>query len=210
MLEIIDNNTWEKIQNIFHKEFGNEVYNSWLSKLNFVSLNSFELIMSVETAFIKEWITKEFLNGKKRKVNGENIWLKKGIKQLLIEDLNIKNVEIIVDDKIKSVKVDYSKNNISSISEHGNVYTIDTQLNQFNTFENYIVGDSNKLAYSVAKSIINEENLGFNVNPFFLYSEVGLGKTHLMKEMEWEFKEKYKYKQKNLCIYSFNPYKIKM
>ena len=50
--------------------------------------------LSVETSFIKEWITKEFLNGKKRKINGEYVWIKKGIKQLLLEKFNIKTVDI--------------------------------------------------------------------------------------------------------------------
>lgn len=192
VLEIVDNN-WSNIKKLFQEEFGNEIYNSWLSKLNLISYNEYELVMSVETTFIKEWITKEFLDGKKRKVNGEYIWIKKGIKRLLSDRFNIKSVEIIVDKTVKSEVATYTEN-VVSISEHNNVYTIGTDLNPLYTFENYIVGSSNKLAYSVAKSIINEEDLGFDVNPFFMYSEVGLGKTHLMQAMAWEFKEKYKNK----------------
>lgn len=77
--------------------------------------------MSVETAFIKEWITKEFLDGKKRKVNGEYVWIKKGIKQLLLDRFNIKSVEIIVDKTVKSEVSTYNENNVVSISEHDNV-----------------------------------------------------------------------------------------
>ena len=97
MLETKENNIWNDIQTIFHEEFGSEIYNSWLSKLNFVSYNLNSICLSVETSFIKEWITKEFLNGKKRKINGEYVWIKKGIKQLLLEKFNIKTVEIIID-----------------------------------------------------------------------------------------------------------------
>ena len=194
MLETKENNIWSDIQTIFHEEFGSEIYNSWLSKLNFVSYNLNSICLSVETSFIKEWITKEFLNGKKRKVNGEYVWIKKGIKQLLLEKFNIKTVEIIIDNSVKSQNIDYEVDNVVSISEHNNVYTIGAELNKLFTFENYVVGESNKLAYSVAKSIINEEAIGFDVNPLFLYSEVGLGKTHLIQAMAWELKEKYKNK----------------
>ena len=257
---------WKDIQNSLHNEFGDNIYNSWLSKLNFVSYNSYELCLSVETSFIKEWITKEFLNGKKRKINGEYIYITKGIKQVLLEQFNIKSITIIVDDTINTntntnnyintninnytnihnqnnnyntnynnynnnnntnYNTNYNNNNINntnytnytntnnynntnynnynnnnntnntnnniiSISEYDNIYTIGTELNKLYTFDNYVVGESNKLAYSIAKSIINNENLGFDVNPFFLYSEVGLGKTHLMQAMAWEFKERYK------------------
>lgn len=193
MQELEQNNIWLNMQKLFQNEFGIEIYNSWLSKLNFVSFNGFELTVSVETKFIKEWITKEFLNGRKKKANGEIIWLKKGIRQLLLEQFNVKNVEIIVDKTIKSELPVYT-NNVSNLSEHENIFTVGTELNPLYTFENYVVGDSNKLACSVAHSIINEEDLGFNVNPFFVYGKVGLGKTHLIQAMAWEFKNKCKNK----------------
>ena len=311
---------WKDIQDSLHNEFGDNIYNSWLSKLNFVSYNSYELCLSVETSFIKEWITKEFLNGKKRKINGEYIYITKGIKQVLLEQFNIKSITIIVDDTINTNantnnyintntnnytnthnqnnnnyntnyntnynnnnnstnntnynNINYNNtnynntnntnNNIISISEYDNIYTIGTELNKLYTFDNYVVGESNKLAYSIARTIINSLNtntntntnninnnitnnnttinntantnttsnnnnqsitnnntttnnndnndynntvinntnantttnntntLNFDINPFFLYSEVGLGKTHLMQAMAWEFKERYK------------------
>ena len=200
MLESINDNNWSNIRQLFQNEFGNDVFVSWLSKLNFVSYNNFELVMSVETSFIKEWITKEFLNGKKRKINNEYVWIKKGIKQLLLDKFNIKSVEIIVDSSVKSNILNTKDNKVVSISEHDNVYTIGTELNQLYTFKNYIVGNSNRLAYSVAKSLIDNQDLGFDVNPLFLYSEVGLGKTHLMQAIAWEFKEKYK--DKNIVYLS--------
>jgi len=194
MLEFSKNDFWLNIKNVLQGEFGIEIYNSWLSKFNFVSFNNQNLVISVETQFIKEWISREFLNGQKRKINGQYVVLKKGIKEILLERLNIKSVEIIVDKNSKSEFIQESINNVHSISENGNVCNIGTELNQLYTFENFVIGESNKLAMSVAQSIINEENLGFDVNPFFIYGEVGLGKTHLMQAMAWEFKNKYKNK----------------
>lgn len=46
------------------------------------------------------------------------------------------------------------------------------------TFENFVVGDSNKFAHTAAVSIA--ENPGKMYNPLFIYSSSGLGKTHLM------------------------------
>lgn len=46
------------------------------------------------------------------------------------------------------------------------------------TFENFIVGDSNQYAFSVAKSVANEP--GKSYNPLFIYGSTGLGKTHLL------------------------------
>ena len=47
------------------------------------------------------------------------------------------------------------------------------------TFDSYVVGPNNKLAHAVALAIV--DNPGQTYNPFFLYSSVGLGKTHLIQ-----------------------------
>ncbi|MBP8960810.1 chromosomal replication initiator protein DnaA [Patescibacteria group bacterium] len=45
-------------------------------------------------------------------------------------------------------------------------------------FENFVMGPNNQLAYSVAWSVANDPGKDFT--PMFLYSGVGLGKTHLL------------------------------
>ena len=46
------------------------------------------------------------------------------------------------------------------------------------TFENFVVGESNRLAYAAAQSVAREQ--GPTYNPLYFYGPVGLGKTHLM------------------------------
>ncbi len=52
-------------------------------------------------------------------------------------------------------------------------------LNENNTFESFVVGDSNKLAYFTALKVA--ENPGTLYNPLYIFGGVGLGKTHLMQ-----------------------------
>jgi len=54
-----------------------------------------------------------------------------------------------------------------------------TNLNPKYTFDNFIVGSFNELAYAAAQSVI--KNLGTSYNPLFIYGGVGLGKTHLIQ-----------------------------
>ncbi len=47
------------------------------------------------------------------------------------------------------------------------------------TFENYLMGANNRMAYAIATAVADAP--GKQYNPFFLYSGVGLGKTHLIQ-----------------------------
>lgn len=54
-----------------------------------------------------------------------------------------------------------------------------TILNQSYTFESFVVGNSNKMAYTASKAVA--EKPGVQYNPLFLYGGTGLGKTHLLQ-----------------------------
>lgn len=51
------------------------------------------------------------------------------------------------------------------------------------TFENFVVGAPNELAYASAKRVVHGQSVSFN--PLFFYGGVGLGKTHLMQAIAW-------------------------
>ena len=54
-------------------------------------------------------------------------------------------------------------------------------LNQSYTFDSFVVGSSNQMAYNAAKAV--SSNLGIQYNPLFIYGGTGLGKTHLLQAM---------------------------
>ena len=68
-----------------------------------------------------------------------------------------------------------------------------TKLNPHYTFNNYIIGKFNKLAYAVAKSIVNKPIAKYN--PFFIYGGAGQGKTHLIQAMGNKLKKLHKNKK---------------
>lgn len=66
----------------------------------------------------------------------------------------------------------------------------DPQLNSSLNFENYCVGRSNLLPFTIAEHIANNpESQDFN--PFFIYGSVGVGKTHLMQAIGIRIKERH-------------------
>ena len=51
------------------------------------------------------------------------------------------------------------------------------------TFENFVIGDSNRMAYSMAVTVAEEPGKT-HLNPLFIYGKSGLGKTHLMRAIQ--------------------------
>ncbi|MCH5325202.1 MAG: chromosomal replication initiator protein DnaA [Eubacterium sp.] len=70
-------------------------------------------------------------------------------------------------------------------------YAVKTRLdksekesNYKHTFDTFIVGDNNRLAYAACKAVVQEPSTKYN--PLFIYSEPGLGKTHLLSAVKTE------------------------
>ncbi len=62
------------------------------------------------------------------------------------------------------------------------------------TFDNFIKGKSNELAFACCTAIVNKLDDGSDnemMNPLFIYGDSGLGKTHLMKAIAYELEKKH-------------------
>ena len=71
-----------------------------------------------------------------------------------------------------------NKDNDESINNNINNYKYISNFNQKYTFDTFVVGESNRLAYGTALAVA--QNPGKLYNPYFIYAKSGLGKTHLM------------------------------
>jgi len=80
----------------------------------------------------------------------------------------------IIGQKRKSKKEILIEQNSSNIPEN-------TILNQSYTFESFVVGSSNQMAYNASLAVSNK--LGIQYNPLFIYGGTGLGKTHLLQSI---------------------------
>ena len=89
--------------------------------------------------------------------------------------------------------IDFKKD-IKNVSFFKNPYLQYNRLDPNKSFESFILGRSNKLAYEASLKTV--ENLS-HYNPFYIYAGVGMGKTHLLNSMGLEFKRINKISQKN-------------
>ncbi len=71
----------------------------------------------------------------------------------------------------------------ASTADQGLANVLDQNL----TFDNFVVGKPNELAYAAARRVADADGVAFN--PLFLYAGVGLGKTHLMHAIAWHIRQ---------------------
>ena len=83
------------------------------------------------------------------------------------------SIEIkIAGERRRPIKEILGERNINNSSES-------TILNQSYTFESFVVGNSNKMAYTASMAVADKP--GIQYNPLFIYGGTGLGKTHLLQ-----------------------------
>jgi|TARA_B110001452_G_scaffold249395_1_gene236899 chromosomal replication initiator protein len=171
---------WNIIQSDMKSKLGNDIYESWLRKINFIEEQKNYILLSVSTRFIRDWIASRYLD--------------QILKIIKIYKKEINRIEFkIIETKDNNDDLNESKNN--SISKSENVSFIKDTYLQYSRidpnkrFDNFIIGPSNKLAFEASTKVT--ENIA-HYNPLYIYGGVGMGKTHLLNSIGLSLKEKNK------------------
>ena len=165
---------WRNVLKKLNSEYGNEIFNSWIKNIKIHSQEDEVLIFTVPTRFIRDWITSHYLD--------------KIIFFLNTENSEIKRVKINIDNTLTSNMLQMENNLDSSKRYSLNInHNDEWPLDERFTFEKFIVGPSNELAFASAKRLSLSDK--FEFNPLYLYGGVGLGKTHLLHSIAWQIKE---------------------
>ena len=161
--------SWDEVQNLFKKNFGSEIYNSWLQKISLVKEYNDHLILSVPTRFFRDWIVSRYLDKILELVKGLKLSLNR-IEFKIIEE-NKENNEFIKIDALS--KVTEIKDSILNYN----------RLNPNLNFGSFIQGKSNDIALSYSKKACEHIS---RYNPLYICGGVGLGKTHLLNAIGLE------------------------
>ena len=174
---------WQTIQFSMREKFAQDIFESWLKKIELVDEFKNYILISVSTRFIRDWITSRYLDQILqivKKYNKDIIRI-----EFIVEDNNkaiLNNSESNTNDRNKSLIND----NVSFIKDSFLQYNrIDPNKN----FENFITGPSNKLAFEASKKVSQDIA---HYNPLYLHGGVGMGKTHLLNSIGLSLKEKNK------------------
>ena len=174
---------WKTVQATMKERLGQDIFESWLKKIELVEEYNNYVLLSVTTRFIRDWITSRYLDQ---------------ILQIIKEyKKNIIRIEFVIEDKNKknyNRNDNYLEQNIEN-STKDNVSFIKDSFLQYNridpnkNFDNFITGSSNRLAFEASKKVSQDVA---HYNPLYIFGGVGMGKTHLLNSIGLSLKEKNK------------------
>ena len=195
---------WSQCQTQLQNELPEQQYNTWIRPLKLKYFdgdndrfndpsNDDVIELLAPNRFVEDWVKSKFLNRIEElfhQLSGSGVVL--GIsaspanapqyKQQTEYSSQKKIDAVIAEEKLSvSVKPDIdSKEDIDApaILRSAAETSLRTNLNNEFTFDSFVEGKSNQLAFAAAQQVA--ENPGGSYNPLFIYGGVGLGKTHLM------------------------------
>lgn len=158
---------WERAKEGLFSVVGDKVYESWFSNLEPAGSDDETMRLSADGEFTAIWIRDNYMDVLSNQIS-------------LAASHNMK-VEIVAreespqsEDRIEAPRT--APRHISAPKP--SVSPIPPSINPRNTFESFVVGESNRFAHAAALAVA--QNIGVAFNPLFIYGATGLGKTHLM------------------------------
>jgi chromosomal replication initiator protein len=157
--------SWRLIQMKLRAQFGEETYRQWLSELMPVAIEDDTLVLSVPHNLTAQWLVLQKADEAMLNV----------LREAWPSLRRITCTKVAVSDQQESLfSVGMPTINDTKTPSPVAASDIDPRL----TFDNFVVGKPNELAYAAARKLAESDTVAFN--PLFLYGGVGLGKTHLM------------------------------
>ena len=162
---------WNEILARLKANFGSDIYESWIKNIILKKEFNHYVVLSVPTRFVRDWIVSRYAD--------------KILDVIKIFKKSIQRLEFLIEENRDS-------ENSTILSKKNKITPIENSLinyNRFNTnnrFDNFVVGESNELAYTAARKVCVQSA---HYNPLFIYSQVGMGKTHLLNSIGLEVGE---------------------
>ncbi len=201
-MSVTAQSVWNNCLEFIEDNIQPQAYKTWFEPIKAVKLTDTSLSIQVPSKFFYEWLEEHYVKILKVSLTKELgdtaklVYIIKmentyGNKQPFTEKIPSSNRGAL-----KSQDVDVPLNNKSPELRNPFVIPgirnvkIESQLNPNYSFENFLEGDSNRLARSAGLAVANKPG-GTSFNPLLIFGGVGLGKTHLAHAIGVDIKDKY-------------------
>ena len=151
---------WRSVLGDLELQMTRPAFETFLKESQGASLKDNVLTVAVPTAFIAEWLEKRayrLIQNTAQKLNGDPL------------DVHF---------QVQQASNPVNSNSQSAIGNGNDDHSRTPSLSERYTFDSFVVGPSNRLAFSASWAVA--EMPGASYNPLFIYAGVGQGKTHLL------------------------------
>ncbi|HKL89994.1 chromosomal replication initiator protein DnaA [Flagellimonas lutimaris] len=196
------NSVWNNCLAFIQDNIQPQAFKTWFEPIKPIKLTDKALSIQVPSKFFYEWLEEHYVKLLKVAMTrelGSNAKLiyvikmenKYGNKEPFTEQIPSSNrtavgpqeLDVPITSKSPELKNPFVIPGIRNIK-------IESQLNPNYNFDNFLEGDSNRLARSAGMAVANKPG-GTSFNPLLVFGGVGLGKTHLAHAIGVEIKDKY-------------------
>jgi chromosomal replication initiator protein len=159
---------WQAVLGQLQMDMPKASYETWVKDAQLVAYEDGEFVIGVPNAYARDWLDSRLLSTVTRLLTGimnRSVSVRFVVWQCDPELAQVEQEdELAVIPNNQSAVQSTSQNNVAIKSRY--------------TFENYVVGASNRLAHAASLAVAERPAQAYN--PLFLYGGVGLGKTHLL------------------------------
>ena len=160
---------WLRVRDQLRGECGERNFETWLAQLRLVGAEGDSVRLAAPTPFLANWVTTHFLD----KLRGLWAAQRPGTRHVI--------VDVAAEDAAALPVLAQPVADAAPADAAAFQPAIEGRY----SFDSFVVGKSNELAYNAARALADGGAVGFN--PLFLHGSTGLGKTHLMHAIGGEF-----------------------
>lgn len=167
---------WEYILTQVELSISPANFNTWFKESSIVKIEDGIVFVGVPSQFFRDWYQKKF-----------HTLLLKIVRGVSYEHRNIEYM--IVKDISRKPKEHRRKEPTPELPLNEFYINKGDNLNPRYTFDTFVVGSFNDLAFTAAQAAISRP--GITYNPLFIYGDTGRGKTHLIQAIGNQYKKLY-------------------
>lgn len=158
----ISNELWNAALEGLERKFSKPVFEMWIKPIRLLSMEGDELLLSVQSKFARDWVENR---------------LKEQIADVLSDVFGARcELRFTVVEPETGAPAAQPGTRPAGVRPPEDLRS--SNLNVRYTFEEFVIGNSNRFAHAAAQAVACAPARAYN--PLFLYGGVGLGKTHLM------------------------------
>jgi chromosomal replication initiator protein len=182
--------SWERIALRLRAELGEDLYSSWFARMEAERLDGRRLVASVPTRFLRNWIEAHYADRLHRICEGELGPLDAVSIRVRVCGMPARAAEPRKRAATNEPRPFEPAGLGAAPMPHSTGQERGSPLDHGLTFESFVVGRSNALAYSAAQRVADAKpGQALSFNPLYIHSPAGQGKTHLLNAISWRIRE---------------------